>query len=259
MRIGRGLMKKNINIESQKQAEEKLRRLSKISKEELFAELKSSINGLSIVDIDDLLDDYGKNIIDFEENHTLFHKIKEAIINPFNIVLLVVAIITFITDVVIATEKDYATFLLIIGTVIISAIISLVQETKSDNAAKQLKSLITNKIDVIRDEVPYEVSVEDIVPGDIVKLSSGDMIPGDVRFLEVKDLFIDQASLTGESNPVEKFTVIKNDETITDISNIGFMGTNVVSRFCNSNCFSNWCRNIFWKYGKITPRYQRKK
>ena len=245
-------MKKNEILENQKQAEEKLRRLSKISKEELFTELKSSINGLSIVDIDDLLDEYGKNIIDFEENHTLFHKIIEAIINPFNIVLLIVAIITFITDVVIATDKDYATFLLIIGTVIISAIISLVQETKSDNAAKQLKSLITNKIDVIRDEVPYEVGVEDIVPGDIVKLSSGDMIPGDVRFLEVKDLFIDQASLTGESNPVEKFTIIKNDESITDISNIGFMGTNVVSRFCYCNCFIYRSRHIFWKYGKIT-------
>ena len=222
-------MKKNTENENQKQAEERLRRLSKVSKEELFAELKSSNNGLSIVDIDDLLDEYGKNIIDFEENHTLFSKIKDAIINPFNVVLIIVAIITFITDVVISPERDYATFLLIIGTVIISAIISIVQETKSDNAAKQLKSLITNKIDVIRDEVVYEVNVEDIVPGDIVKLSSGDMIPGDVRFLEVKDLFIDQAPLTGESNPVEKFAVIKNDETITDISNIGFMGTNVVS------------------------------
>ncbi|MBR6033252.1 MAG: magnesium-translocating P-type ATPase [Clostridia bacterium] len=222
-------MKESVDRENQKRAEENIKRLSKISKEELFSELKSSINGLSIVDIDDLQDEYGKNIIDFGEEKSLLKKIKEAIINPFNIVLLMVAVVTFITDVVIATEKDYATFLLIIGTVIISAIISLVQETKSDNAAKQLKSLITNKIDVIRDEVPYEVDVEDIVPGDIVKLSSGDMIPGDVRFLEVKDLFIDQASLTGESNPVEKFSVVKEDDTITDISNIGFMGTNVVS------------------------------
>lgn len=67
------------------------------------------------------------------------------------------------------------------------------------------------------------------VVGVIVKLSSGDMIPGDVRFLEVKDLFIEQASLTGESNPVEKFTIVKENENITDIANIGFMGTNVIS------------------------------
>lgn len=72
-------------------------------------------------------------------------------------------------------------------------------------------------------------SVEDVVPGDIVKLSSGDMIPGDVRFIETKDLFIDQASLTGESNPVEKFVNCESAEEITDLLNIGFMGTNVIS------------------------------
>ena len=125
------------------------------------------------------------------------------------IVLLVVAIITFITDVVISNKPDYATFLLIMSTIIISGIISMVQETKSDNAAKKLKKMITNKIDLIRDEVNVTIDVEDVVPGDIVKLSSGDMIPGDVRFIETKDLFIDQSSLTGESNPIEKFSKIK--------------------------------------------------
>lgn len=77
--------------------------------------------------------------------------------------------------------------------------------------------MISNKIDVIRDEVASIVDVENIVPGDIVKLSSGDMIPGDVRFLEAKDLFIDQAPLTGESNPVEKFAVLKENEDVTSI------------------------------------------
>ena len=98
--------------------------------------------------------------------------------------------------------------------------------------------MISNKIDVIRDEIPSIVDMEDIVPGDIVKLSSGDMIPGDVRFLEVKDLFIDQASLTGESNPVEKFVDSKEEE-ITDITNIGFMETNIVSRNSNGNCIND--------------------
>ena len=77
--------------------------------------------------------------------------------------------------------------------------------------------MISNKIDVIRDEVASIVDVENIVSGDIVKLSSGDMIPGDVRFLEAKDLFIDQAPLTGESNPVEKFAVLKENEDVTSI------------------------------------------
>ncbi|MDO4282740.1 MAG: magnesium-translocating P-type ATPase [Clostridia bacterium] len=209
--------------------QEKLQRYSKISIDELLEEFNTSYEGLSVVDIDDRLEKYGKNNVELKKNNTLLHRLKESIINPFNIVLIIVAIITFITDIAIPVTKDYATFVLIVSTIIISAIISLIQETKSDNAAKKLKKMITNKIDVIRDGIQNVIEVENVVPGDIVKLSSGDMIPGDVRFLEVKDLFIDQASLTGESNPVEKLVNFSCDVGITETLNIGFMGTNVVS------------------------------
>ena len=222
-------MKSNNIIERQKIIEKELKENSKLDVEKLFQKYKTSKEGLSIVDIEEKLEEFGKNSMEIGKNNGLLHKLKEAFINPFNIVLILVAIVTFFTDVVISENKDYATFILIISAVLISAIISLIQQTKSDNAAKKLKHMITNKIDVIRDDVLSIVDVENIVPGDIVKLSSGDMIPGDVRFLETKDLFIDQASLTGESNPVEKFSVCKENEDITDISNIGFMGTNIVS------------------------------
>ena len=222
-------MKNSAIAERQKKLEEELKSDSKLKVEELFKKYNTSKEGLSIVNIDEMLEEYGENTIEIENQNTIFHKLKEAFINPFNIVLLIVAIVTFVTDVVISPQKDYATLILIITAVLISAIISLIQQTKSDNAAKKLKQMIANKIDVIRDEVLSEVDVKEIVPGDIVKLASGDMIPGDVRFIETKDLFIDQASLTGESNPVEKFSVCKEDEEVTDISNIGFMGTNILS------------------------------
>ena len=209
--------------------DEILKRYSILPQEQLFKEFNTSYKGLSIVEIDDKIEEYGKNIIDIKNNNTLLNRLKDAFINPFNIVLILVSIITFITDIVIATKKDYATFILIISTIIISAMISFFQQAKSDKAAKKLQKMISNKVDVIRDEVQTEVDVENVVPGDIVKLSSGDMLPGDVRFLEVKDIFVDQASLTGESNPVEKFSINKGNEEITDISNIGFMGTNIVS------------------------------
>ncbi|MBR2240497.1 MAG: magnesium-translocating P-type ATPase [Clostridia bacterium] len=222
-------MKKQSVNERTKIVELNLRENSKMNVENLFKKFGTSYAGVSIVEVEDRLNEYGKNTIEIKNENTLLHKLREAFINPFNIVLMLVAIITFVTDVVIATKKDYATFSLIVGTIFISAIISLMQQTKSDNAAKKLKKMITNKMEVIRDEVQSTVDVEDIVPGDIVKLSSGDMIPGDVRFLDVKDLFIDQASLTGESNPVEKFSKCNENVDITDISNIGFMGTNIVS------------------------------
>ena len=220
---------KNTNNENLKNIESLIIKDSKLNLEKLLKKYDTSLEGISIINEEEKIEKYGKNIIDIKENNTIWHKLKEAFINPFNIVLIIVAIITFITDVVIATQKDYATFILIISTVIISAIISFNEQTKSDNAAKKLKKMISNKMDVIRDGNQVTIDIENVVPGDIVKLSSGDMIPGDVRFIETKDLFIDQASLTGESNPVEKFSELKKFDTITDISNIGFMGTNIVS------------------------------
>ena len=217
------------NSEKSTNVEKELKENSKLKLDKLLKKYETSLDGISVVEIDDKIEEYGKNIIDLKDNNTIWHKLKEAFINPFNIVLIIVAIITFITDIVIAAKKDYATFILIVSTIVISAIISFNEQTKSDNAAKKLKKLITNRMEVIRDGKQTTVDIENIVPGDIVKLSSGDMIPGDIRFLETKDLFIDQSSLTGESNPVEKFSSLKEYETITDISNIGFMGTNIVS------------------------------
>ena len=222
-------MKKVKINENQKNTESLLKENSKLKLEKLLQNYNTSLEGISIVELDDRIEEFGKNIIDIKENNTLIHRLKESVINPFNIVLLIVAGITFVTDVIIATQKDYATFILILCTILISSIISFKEQTKSNNAARKLKKMITNKMEVIRDGVQDTVDIENIVPGDIVKLSSGDMIPGDVRFIETKDLFIDQAALTGESNPVEKFSELKEYETITDISNIGFMGTNVIS------------------------------
>ena len=217
------------NAEKRNSIEKTIIEDSKLEVDNLLKKYKTSLEGISVVDVDEKIEEYGKNIIDIKDKNTLLHKLKEAFINPFNTVLMVVAAITLFTDVIISTQKDYATFLLIVGTVFISAMISLREQTKSDNAAKKLKKMISNKMEVIRDGNQVTIDMENVVPGDIVKLSSGDMIPGDIRFIETKDLFIDQASLTGESNPVEKFSVLKDYETVTDISNIGFMGTNIVS------------------------------
>ena len=217
------------NEKDYEKVETKIKENSKLNVDKLFKKYKTSLDGISVVEVEERMEEYGKNIIEIKDQNTVWHRIKEAFINPFNIVLMIVAIITFTTDVVIATDKDYATFILIVSTVLISAIISYNEQTKSYTAARKLKKMITNKMDLIRDGNVVTVDIENVVPGDIVKLSSGDMIPGDVRFLETKDLFIDQSSLTGESNPVEKFSELKEYDSVTDISNIGFMGTNIVS------------------------------
>ncbi len=213
-----------------KEIESNWKRYAKMDKQNILKEYKTSSDGLSCIEIEEKQEEYGKNIIDIKNNKTLLNRLNEAFINPFNIVLILVAGVTFFTDVIISENKDYLTFILIVSTVFISAMISFFQQTSSDKASQKLKKMISNKIDVIRDGKQESIDVEEIVPGDIVKLSSGDMLPGDVRFIETKDLFIDQASLTGESNPVEKFSELKFENLeFIELLNIGFMGTNVVS------------------------------
>lgn len=213
--------------------ENELRRFSEIPLDDLYAELNSSPNGLNPVDIDDIFEEHGKNIIISGKNNTKFARLLSSIINPFNIILLIIAIITFIFDVIIPSpgQKDYLTVIIIIVLVAVSSLLAFIQAEKSNNATEKLTKMISNRADVIRNGNQIEVFMEDILPGDIVELRAGDLIPADVRFISTKDTFVAQSALTGESNPVEKFAHSETEErtSITDLENIGFMGSNIVS------------------------------
>ncbi len=251
-------MKRKENPERRGEVEKILLELSVMDQKALFAKYQTDEEGLDPVQASDRLEEYGRNIIDFGNEKNLAVRIKDALINPFNIVLLVVAAITFVTDVLMADEPSFATFIMLVAVIIISATISFVQEEKSNNAAKKLQGMITNKLDVIRNGVETEISIEEIVPGDIVKLASGDMIPGDVRFIETKDLFIDQSQLTGESNPVEKFTVSDTNVGVTDLANIGFMGSNIVSGSAKAVILTTGGDTYFGSMAKSLNSYEEK-
>ncbi|MBR6986719.1 MAG: magnesium-translocating P-type ATPase [Clostridiales bacterium] len=251
-------MKRKENDDRRQEVEGKLIELSAMDQKELFAKYEVDEYGLDPVQASDRLEEYGRNIIDFGKEKSLAVRIKDAIINPFNIVLLVVAAITFVTDVVLAEEPSFATFIMLVAVIIISATISFIQEEKSNSAAKKLQNMITNKLDVIRNDVEIEVEIEELVPGDIVKLASGDMIPGDVRFIETKDLFIDQSQLTGESNPVEKFTTSEKNVGVTDLANIGFMGSNIVSGSAKAIILTTGGDTYFGSMAKSLNSYEEK-
>jgi P-type Mg2+ transporter len=115
--------------------------------------------------------------------------------------------------------------------VVLGVLLKFVQETRADSAAAQLKAMIKVTATAIRDGEAKEVPLKDLVPGDVVKLSAGDMIPADLRVISSKDLFIIQASLTGESLPIEKFDARETriDISPLEFSNICFLGTSVES------------------------------
>ncbi len=211
--------------------EEKLRYFAFLTEEKLFEELSSEISGLGEEDAEKRQAELGKNIITVGNKNTTLHRLKEAVINPFNMILLLIAAITYFTDVIASSKPDYFTVVIILALVILSGMVAFIQGEKSNAAAEKLSKMISNMADVYRDGELVQIPMEDVVSGDIIRLSAGDMLPADVRFLTTKDTFIAQAALTGESNPVEKFNQMgKNtDDGITDLPNIGFMGSNIVS------------------------------
>jgi len=202
---------------------------------EVLQSLGTSANGLTEEEAAARLATYGPNAVAHEKQQSWLQRLYIAARNPLVILLTVLAIVSFTSA---GFEKesgdrasDLRTGVVILLMVGLGLSLRFIQETKADNAAAKLKAMITVTATAIREGQPKEIPLHQLVPGDIVKLSAGDMIPGDVRLLSAKDLFIIQATLTGESMPVEKTDTRDPREKVSAIehSNICFLGTSVES------------------------------
>jgi Mg2+-importing ATPase len=188
----------------------------------------TTATGLSEAEVEKRLLQYGPNEVAQEKKHSWLWRLWIAALNPLVILLSLLAIITFAT----ANEpSDYIGGSLMVLMVLLGLLLRFVQETKADTAAAKLKAMIKVTATALRDGQPKEIPLKDLVPGDIVKLSAGDMIPGDVRLIASKDLFVIQATLTGESLPVEKTDVRDPRPAVQCIehTNLCFLGTSVES------------------------------
>ena len=229
-------MKKKINqtvINSVSPITEKLIQASRMDEATLLNEMNASICGYSEDAAEILRDQYGSNEISQEKQESLLSRLIGAFVNPFTIVLFVLALISIFTDVILVSPEDrnYRTVIVITLMVTISGLLRFIQETRSNQAAEKLKALVYTTAAVERKgEGKKEIRLSEIVPGDIVYLAAGDMIPADVRIIASKDLFISQSALTGESEPVEKsVTPGASVDNPLELANLAFMGTNVVS------------------------------
>ncbi len=228
------MRKKTISTQIQKNrrdTEKKLRDYAFLEEEKLLSSLSASKTGLSTEEALERQNEFGANVITAGNKDTTFHRLREAVINPFNVILLVIAAVNYFTDVIASSKPDYLTVSIIIFLVLVSSLIAFVQSQRSNAAAEKLSEMISNNADVWRDGKLIEIPMDEVVPGDVVKLSAGHMLPADLRFLTTKDTFLAQAALTGESAPVEKFAYGDNNsgDALTDLQNIGFMGSNVIS------------------------------
>ncbi|MBI4706421.1 MAG: magnesium-translocating P-type ATPase [Candidatus Omnitrophica bacterium] len=190
----------------------------------VFNKLKTSSKGLTENEAQERLKEFGYNEPAKKKKRTILLQILSKFINPLVIVLLVIAGFSLFFGQEISAA-------LVILMAVLSVFLSFFQEYRAGKEAEKLGEMVRATATVYRNGKPKEVKIREIVPGDIVDLFAGDMIPADLRIVSCKDLFINQATLTGESFPVEKVaeTIKPKEGASADLSNIVFMGSSVVS------------------------------
>lgn len=205
-----------------------------LAPEDAVKKYGADMDGLSAEKAEAQRSQFGKNAITKQKGPSTLKRLAGAFINPFTIVLFVLAAISFITDVVMAPagQKDPSSVIIVLVMVFISGLLRFVQEARSGKAAQELSEMIKTTVAVKRAGQPMqELALSEVVAGDIVSLAAGDMVPADLRILSVKDLFISQSSLTGESEPVEKAAAPapagQNDPL--PLNCLAFMGSTVIS------------------------------
>lgn len=201
---------------------------------QIYQELEISGEGLSQSQVELMRDKYGINSFSQRRNDTMLRLLRRAFINPFNIILLVLGIISLATDMVLVSNfaRNATTAVIIFSMILISGTIRLVQELRAKNASKQLNRLIHESITVRRAGEVKEIPAEELVVGDIVLLAAGDRVPADLRLTKVSDLYLSQAAITGESAILEKNAQAlsySNSESLTQLENLAFMATTVIS------------------------------
>ena len=208
----------------QKNLFEKLYKFAKNEPSFALNELNSKTEGLDEQEARNRLKIYGSNDIADEKKTNHFFKLLGILKNPLNLLLTALAVVSLLVG-------DLKSFGIIILMVLLSVILNFYQETKAAIAADKLKAIIHTKTTVIRNNVKKEILLRNVVPGDVVCLYSGTIIPGDVRLISSKDLFINQAMLTGESLPVEKHITDSDldKKGAIEFCNLCFLGTSVES------------------------------
>jgi Mg2+-importing ATPase len=190
----------------------------------VLKELGSQRGGLSEAEADSRLKQFGTNEIAREKRQSALMRLLGNIKNPLVLLLLGLGVLSYLTG-------DLRAMAVIFVMVVLGVVLRFYQEMRADNAAEKLKAMVSNTATVMRDGKEKEVSLKMLVPGDIVLLAAGDMVPADVRVLSAKDLFLNQASLTGEALPVEKKAAPASADVQNplDLPNLCFLGSNVES------------------------------
>ncbi len=211
------------------QATDQLREAARRPAPELFQKYETGPEGLTAEAVAERQENYGLNQVAHERPPRWYVQLWHGFANAFSALLAVLATVSWVTG-----DQESATIISLM--VLLSALLRFFQERRASLAAQKLQEMVRVTCTVIRrneNGIPKEgeIPIRELVPGDIAKLSAGDMVPADVRLLSAKDLFIAQSALTGEALPVEKsgIMVASPAKNPLELPNICFLGTNVIS------------------------------
>ncbi len=203
---------------------DKLLEKARAENDAVLNELGSRIDGLNATEADSRLKQYGLNEIAREKRQSPLRRLGDNLKNPLVILLVALGVLSFLTG-------DLRATVVIFVMVLLGVVLRFFQEMRADSAAEKLQAMVSNTATVVRAGAEIEVALKLLVPGDIIRLAAGDMVPADARVLSAKDLFLNQATLTGEALPVERKAgpLPAEVQNPLELSNLCFLGSNVVS------------------------------
>ncbi|MGO4440353.1 magnesium-translocating P-type ATPase [Rhizobium sp. RAF56] len=223
--------------------------ISAATPDSVFSQLESSPEGLATDEVEERLATYGANVFADGQASPLLPELWGKVKNPLNGLLLSLALLSWLLS-------DIRSAVVIATMVVLSVGLGFVQEHRSNSAAAKLAKMVRVHVSVKRrgmtdgdQEGFFSIPLDGVVPGDVVKLSAGDMLPADLRLLTSNDLFVNQSALTGESMPIEKAADaggVTDDDPFT-LPNICFMGSSISSGYATGVVIHTGMRTFFGK------------
>ncbi len=227
---------------------------------EIFTALDTSKEGLSDEQAEKQREKYGENVVTAGKKDTVFYRLRIAFINPISVVLFVLALISFLTDVIFVSNfsRNFTTSVIILVMLLVSGIVRFVQEMTSSKVADNLLQLVHTTVQVRRNNEWQERPAEELVVGDLVRLDAGDRVPADIRLYRAVDFFVSQSVITGESGIQEKTPDAqkREPEDFRDYSNILFTGSTVTGGTCSGIVLAVGQDTV---YGGLSPEADQRK
>lgn len=226
--------------------------------------LQTSTSGLTQIDAQHRLEKYGPNEVDSQKHSPKLQYFIQAFFTPFTIVLLILALVLLLSNFYLlpSGQRNYSATLVVLIMALVSGTISLIQNIKNNDAVEDLLGMVSVTTNVRRDRQNQDLPTEDLVVGDIVNLSAGDVIPADMRLLKSEDLFCSSASLTGQVHPVEKIANVKPDpekiDEYLEYPNILYEGTKIISGSAVGVVFATGNSTVFGKLAKNVSKAELK-